>query len=184
MSLATLTTGISTMLQKLSELFSAQRAPAGYRPGVTLEYLRRNLGTGEFYLDRPGRGRADSGGSRPSGRHCRAHRIAIADAPGHDRIHDQGARLRGGQCSLRAAPSRVDSTHGIEVSATGGRPRFGSQAPGLPGRGPSVASSVDGAGFQDACKSIWTGLNGRFGWNIWAVARWSTECRPFVVTSP
>jgi len=43
MSLATLTTGISTMLQKLSEMFSAQRAPAGYRPGVTLEYLRRNL---------------------------------------------------------------------------------------------------------------------------------------------
>ncbi|MCW1248499.1 DUF3156 family protein, partial [Pseudomonas sp. SAICEU22] len=32
------------MLQKLSELFSARRAPAGYRPGVTLEYLRRNLG--------------------------------------------------------------------------------------------------------------------------------------------
>jgi amino acid transporter len=28
---------------KLSEIFSAQRAPAGYRPGVTLEYLRRNL---------------------------------------------------------------------------------------------------------------------------------------------
>jgi len=44
MSRATLTTGISSMLQKLSELFSARRAPAGYRPGVTLEYLRRNLG--------------------------------------------------------------------------------------------------------------------------------------------
>ena len=48
MSLATLTTGISSMLQKLSELFSAQRAPAGYRPGVTLEYLRRNLGLAGF----------------------------------------------------------------------------------------------------------------------------------------
>ncbi|MFJ4132303.1 DUF3156 family protein [Pseudomonas cyclaminis] len=36
------------MLQKLSELFSAQRAPAGYRPGVTLEYLRRNLGLAGF----------------------------------------------------------------------------------------------------------------------------------------
>ncbi|WP_460137576.1 DUF3156 family protein [Pseudomonas sp. S1_E04] len=36
------------MLQKLSELFSAQRAPAGYRPGVTLEYLRRNLGLANF----------------------------------------------------------------------------------------------------------------------------------------
>jgi hypothetical protein len=36
------------MLQKLSELFSAQRAPAGYRPGVTLEYLRRNLGLASF----------------------------------------------------------------------------------------------------------------------------------------
>lgn len=48
MSLATLTTAISTMLQKLSELFTAQRAPAGYRPGVTLEYLRRNLGLKSF----------------------------------------------------------------------------------------------------------------------------------------
>lgn len=48
MSLATLTTVISTMLQKLSELFSARRAPAGYRPGVTLEYLRRNLGLASF----------------------------------------------------------------------------------------------------------------------------------------
>lgn len=48
MSLATLTTVISTMLQKLSELFSAQRAPAGYRPGVALEYLRRNLGLAGF----------------------------------------------------------------------------------------------------------------------------------------
>ncbi|WP_223462135.1 DUF3156 family protein [Pseudomonas sp. GL-RE-19] len=36
------------MRQKLSELFSAQRAPAGYRPGVTLEYLRRNLGRASF----------------------------------------------------------------------------------------------------------------------------------------
>lgn len=48
MSLATFTTGVSSMLQKLSELFSAQRAPAGYRPGVTLEYLRRNLGLASF----------------------------------------------------------------------------------------------------------------------------------------
>lgn len=48
MSLATLTVGISSMLQKLSELFSAKRAPAGYRPGVTLEYLRRNLGLESF----------------------------------------------------------------------------------------------------------------------------------------
>ncbi|CRM33095.1 hypothetical protein [Pseudomonas sp. 22 E 5] len=48
MSLATFTTSLSSMLQKLSELFSAQRAPAGYRPGVTLEYLRRNLGLASF----------------------------------------------------------------------------------------------------------------------------------------
>jgi len=48
MSLATLTTLISGSLQKLSELFSAQRAPAGYRPGGTLEYLRRNLGLANF----------------------------------------------------------------------------------------------------------------------------------------
>lgn len=48
MNLATLTTGISSMLQKLSELFSSRRAPAGYRPGVTLEYLRRNLGLAGF----------------------------------------------------------------------------------------------------------------------------------------
>jgi hypothetical protein len=48
MSLASITTVISTVLQKLSELFSARRAPAGYRPGVTLEYLRRNLGRASF----------------------------------------------------------------------------------------------------------------------------------------
>ena len=48
MSRGTLTTGISTMLQKLSELFSAKRTPAGYRPGVTLEHVRRNLGLARF----------------------------------------------------------------------------------------------------------------------------------------
>lgn len=48
MNLATLTTVISSMLKKLSELFSARRAPAGYRPGGTLEYLRRNLGVAGF----------------------------------------------------------------------------------------------------------------------------------------
>ncbi|QLG96389.1 DUF3156 family protein [Pseudomonas yamanorum] len=36
------------MLQKLSELFSAQRAPSGYRPGVTLGHLQRNLGLASF----------------------------------------------------------------------------------------------------------------------------------------
>jgi len=39
---------MASMLQKLSELFSARRAPAGYRPGVTLEHLRRNLGLASF----------------------------------------------------------------------------------------------------------------------------------------
>lgn len=53
MSLATLTTVISTLRQKLSELFRAQRAPAGYRPGVTLEYLRRNLGLASFKSTSP-----------------------------------------------------------------------------------------------------------------------------------
>jgi len=57
MSLATLTTLISNRLQRLSELFSANRAPSGYRPGVTLEYVRRNLGLASFHLDgaRPGK---------------------------------------------------------------------------------------------------------------------------------
>lgn len=35
---------MATLRQKLFELFRADRAPAGYRPGVTLEHLRRNLG--------------------------------------------------------------------------------------------------------------------------------------------
>ncbi len=48
MSRGTLTAGMASMLQKLSELFSARRAPAGYRPGVTLEHLRRNLGLASF----------------------------------------------------------------------------------------------------------------------------------------
>ena len=48
MNRGTLTTLTSTLLQKLSELFSAQRAPAGYRPGVTLGHLQRNLGLASF----------------------------------------------------------------------------------------------------------------------------------------
>jgi hypothetical protein len=58
MSQGTLTTGISTMLQKLSELFSADRAPAGYRPGVTLEHVLRNLGLASFEQTGPTAARA------------------------------------------------------------------------------------------------------------------------------
>lgn len=58
MSRGTLTAGISTMLQKLSELFSAHRAPAGYRPGVTLEHLRRNLDLASFEQTQPAVARA------------------------------------------------------------------------------------------------------------------------------
>ncbi|NVZ71901.1 DUF3156 family protein [Pseudomonas costantinii] len=39
---------IATLRQKLFELFRADRAPSGYRPGVTLEHLRRNLGLAGF----------------------------------------------------------------------------------------------------------------------------------------
>jgi len=53
MNLGNLPMCLSTVLQKLSELFSAQRAPAGYRPGVTLELLRRNLGLAGFELTGP-----------------------------------------------------------------------------------------------------------------------------------
>ena len=53
MSRVSRTTGISAMLQKLSELFSARRAPAGYRPGVTLEHLRRNLGLAGYEVCGP-----------------------------------------------------------------------------------------------------------------------------------
>ncbi|VVP45942.1 hypothetical protein PS850_05150 [Pseudomonas fluorescens] len=53
MNLATLTMVISTLLQKVSEPFSARRAPSGYRPGVTLEYLRRNLGLENFNATGP-----------------------------------------------------------------------------------------------------------------------------------
>ncbi|WP_205548311.1 DUF3156 family protein [Pseudomonas carnis] len=35
---------IATLRQKLFELFRADRAPSGYRPGVTLAHLRRDLG--------------------------------------------------------------------------------------------------------------------------------------------
>ena len=56
MSLATLTTAISSRLQSLSELFSAKRAPAGYRPGITLEYVRRNLGLASFTATGPASG--------------------------------------------------------------------------------------------------------------------------------
>ncbi|AIG01927.1 hypothetical protein HZ99_07020 [Pseudomonas fluorescens] len=39
---------MSVLWQRLSELFSAQRAPAGYQPGRTLGQLRRNLGLARF----------------------------------------------------------------------------------------------------------------------------------------
>ncbi|TFH80168.1 MULTISPECIES: DUF3156 family protein [Pseudomonas] len=44
------------MLLKLSEWFGAQRAPTGYRPGVTLEHLRRNLAQDSFEGVGAGRG--------------------------------------------------------------------------------------------------------------------------------
>ncbi|WP_437882238.1 DUF3156 family protein [Pseudomonas sp. LRF_L74] len=45
------------MLRKLSELFGQQRAPSGYRPGVTLDHVRRNLGDLRFEALESGRGR-------------------------------------------------------------------------------------------------------------------------------
>ncbi|MBT2339919.1 MULTISPECIES: DUF3156 family protein [Pseudomonas] len=53
MSQGNLSMRLMTVLQKLSELFSARRAPAGYRPGVTLEHLRRNLGLARFESSAP-----------------------------------------------------------------------------------------------------------------------------------
>ena len=53
MSQGNLRASLSTLLQKLSELFSAQRAPAGYRPGATLEHLRRNLALARFEVVGP-----------------------------------------------------------------------------------------------------------------------------------
>lgn len=41
----------ATLRQKLFELFRADRAPAGYRPGVTLERLRRNLGLAKLEVE-------------------------------------------------------------------------------------------------------------------------------------
>lgn len=45
------------MLSKLSELFDGKRAPTGYRAGVTLENLRRNLAQESFESLAPGRAR-------------------------------------------------------------------------------------------------------------------------------
>lgn len=42
---------IATLRQKLCELFCADRAPAGYRPGATLERLRRGLGLATLEVD-------------------------------------------------------------------------------------------------------------------------------------
>ena len=42
---------IATLRQRLSELFSADRAPYGYRPGVTLARLRRDLGLAKLDVD-------------------------------------------------------------------------------------------------------------------------------------
>lgn len=42
---------IATLRQKLFELFRADRTPSGYRPGLTLERLRRNLGLAQLEVD-------------------------------------------------------------------------------------------------------------------------------------
>ena len=42
---------IATLRQRLSELWRADRAPTGYRPGVTLERLRRNLGLAKLEVE-------------------------------------------------------------------------------------------------------------------------------------
>lgn len=47
-----LTMVIANLRQKLFELFRADRAPSGYRPGVTLAHVRRNLGPANAELER------------------------------------------------------------------------------------------------------------------------------------
>ncbi|NWA67014.1 DUF3156 family protein [Pseudomonas reactans] len=42
---------MAILRQRLFELFRAERAPAGYRPGVTLAHLRRNLGLATLEVD-------------------------------------------------------------------------------------------------------------------------------------
>lgn len=42
---------LATLRQRLFELFRAERPPAGYRPGVTLAHLRRNLGLATLEVD-------------------------------------------------------------------------------------------------------------------------------------
>lgn len=42
---------IATLRQRLYELFSADRAPNGYRPGVTLARLRRDLGLAKLDVE-------------------------------------------------------------------------------------------------------------------------------------
>ena len=53
MSQGNLPASLSTVLQRLSERLRAHRAPAGYRPGVTLEHVRRNLGLAHFVWSGP-----------------------------------------------------------------------------------------------------------------------------------
>ena len=48
MNRVTIITAMSALRQKQSELFSTQRAPAGYQPGRTLGQLQRNLGLARF----------------------------------------------------------------------------------------------------------------------------------------
>ncbi|MGY2376500.1 DUF3156 family protein [Pseudomonas sp. SDO524_S393] len=42
---------MATLRQKLFELLRADRAPTGYRPGVTLAHLRRNLGLATLEIE-------------------------------------------------------------------------------------------------------------------------------------
>jgi len=65
-SQSNLSTGLSSLLQKLSERLGGHRTPAGYRPGATLAHLQRNMGLAQFTVTGPSSATAmlDNGGPR------------------------------------------------------------------------------------------------------------------------
>ena len=96
MNRVTLTTAMSALRQKLSELFSAQRAPAGYQPGRTLGQLRRNLGLARFEQVSPTLARAaldDDSLSATTRETIRRAQAAVKS--GHDEMHVLRRSLEG-----------------------------------------------------------------------------------------
>ena len=162
---------LATLRQRLFELFRAERAPAGYRPGVTLAHLRRNLGLATLEVD----GVAFEIVERTESQ-LLMHLVLtefVLRVPA----------ATGGTASF-------DVHHGGAIRRTGIRVRRRSGNQALC-RELQARLLADTALFQalmpldfKRCTSSCKVSNGAYAWSTWAAAKWSIAYRPFVATSP